>query len=70
MPPASLSTFDVISPGPTTAKKTASLLRIVRVRRLKFLPRLARRESVSVNVIQVFIAFDSSAQYREISTRD
>jgi hypothetical protein len=40
------------------------------VRRLKFLPRLARRESVSVNVIQVFIAFDSSAQYREISTRD
>ena len=55
IPPASLSTFEVISPGPTTAKNTARRLRNGRVRLLSFLPCSIQVESVSVNVIQVFM---------------
>src|ERR1700690_3802857 len=39
MPPASLSTLDVMRPGPTTAKKTTRRLRQARLRRMKSLPR-------------------------------
>src|SRR6185437_5220561 len=45
-----------MSPGPTTAINSASRLRAPRERRFKLPARPARREKVSVNVTQVFIA--------------
>src|SRR5580704_2252530 len=56
MPPASLSTFEVMSPGPTTARNRAMRLRQKAERRLKFVPRLFQAPRASVNVVQVFIA--------------
>src|SRR5580692_3249237 len=46
MPPASLSTFEVIRPGPTTASSTARRRRVMRVRRMKFVPRAFHVASV------------------------
>src|SRR5262249_50360245 len=65
MPPASLSTFDVIKPGPTTARKTASRRRSERVRTLNCRLRLVSREKVSVNVTQVFICHCVLALFAE-----
>src|SRR5579863_1230111 len=39
MPPASLSTLEVIRPGPTTARKRARRRRVMRVRRRMLAPR-------------------------------
>src|SRR5271156_2714900 len=40
MPPASLSTLEVIRPGPTTARNNARRRRVMRVRRRRFEPRV------------------------------
>ncbi len=39
MPPASLSTLEVIRPGPTTARNSARRRRVMRVRRRRLEPR-------------------------------
>src|SRR5580658_1938396 len=59
IPPASLSTLDVISPGPTTARNTARRRRNVRLRRVKSLLRVFSVESLSVTVSRLVIALDS-----------
>src|ERR1700747_593914 len=55
MPPASLSTLDVIKPGPTTARKTARRRRRLRLRRPRSLPRVLSVESVSFSVALVVV---------------
>src|SRR5580658_7624926 len=59
IPPASLSTLDVISPGPTTARNTARRRRNVRLRRVKSLLRVFSVESLSVTVSRLVIRITS-----------
>src|SRR6202030_3923700 len=55
MPPASLSTFEVMRPGPTTARNSAMRRRNGRRRRLISLPRTLMSANVRSIVTQVFI---------------
>src|SRR5271155_4241945 len=59
IPPASLSTLEVISPGPTTARNTARRRRKVRLRRVKSLLRVFSVESLSVTVSRLVIRITS-----------
>src|SRR5580700_10664260 len=61
MPPASWSTLEVMSPGPTTARNRAMRLRQKAERRLRFVPRFFQAVRVSVTVAQAFI--DSYARF-------
>src|SRR5580698_8030548 len=58
MPPASLSTLDVIRPGPMTASNTARRRRVTRVRRRKSFPRFDHVASAPELALVSFIALD------------